>query len=193
MSSSCFLVASSILWFLHKTLPKVIFSLFYLVYQRSLLAFLRTSGLCGLRSALGSVHGMGRARISSALICGTHYCTKYSLGLRASLYATFLIRSMISKGPINLGISFPFFLNLITPLRGAIFRKMTCSTWNSRGLSSFVSITLLSTMCIFLASVIPFVKSVWLRLVCLASYQWIGDQHFLTLKASYGAMIVKAW
>ena len=130
MLSSRSHVASSIFWFLHKTLTNGI-TLF-----RSILSYLSkifigfSSYVRSSWTSIGSSVNTwdGSSTYFFNLDTWNTLCTANRSRLRASLLATFPIHSVISKGPTYLGLSFPFFSNLITPLSDATFKKTTSPT-----------------------------------------------------------------
>jgi len=118
-------VASAILWCFQSTLTQGI--LLFLSYF-SILSNIRIGSSTYVRFTL--IRKGSSKMYFRRLDTWNTSCMPCTEGGRANQYATRPIVSRISKGPTNLGLSFPFWPNLMLPLSEETFRNIWSPTLN---------------------------------------------------------------
>ena len=186
-------MASLVLWFLHSTLTSGIFLFRNSFTSRAKISTVSSSyvksGLSSIVFEETTCDGSDRY-LRSMDTWNTLWIFSKSGG-NANLYATGLTFSITSYGPINLGLYFPFFPNLITFFQGDTF-KNTFSPISYQISFLFMSAydfclsvaTFNLSLIIFTFSSISYMKSGPITFFSLSSVQHNGVLHFLPYKAS---------
>jgi len=127
-------------------------------------------------------------------------CTPSKDGGNVRWYATYPTCSRVSKGPINLGLSFPRLPNLITLFVGDIFKNTKSLTSNSSGFLSKSSYRFYLSRAALRRSrmILTFSTVCWItsdpnNLLSPMSSQHKGDLCILPYNASNGAILILDW
>ena len=136
LMSSVFHVASEESWLAHRTFTKGMLLLHNCLTRRSKtwIGCFSYDKFSAISMSSGSIIWLGSGTyFRSYEMWKTLWTWSNAVG-RFNRYATEFNFSMISLGPMYLGLNLPLTLNLLTPLIGDTFKNTLSPTWNSGGL-----------------------------------------------------------